>query len=239
MKNIPKPSLFLYLTEVIRAIFDVARGILFRLTHKTKPTASNVPVLVVPGFLGSDLSTAFLRKFINDLGHPVYGWGLGRNLADIEELAILVKKLETIYDKHQQKVILIGWSLGGVYVREMAKQKPALVHQIITMGSPFRDIEAPNHARWIYDLIGKKGLDPTFLTTIPAPAPVPTLAIYTKQDGVVAWQTCMEDENETHHNAEVWGSHTGLIFNPMVLELISEQLSAVNHSITLSVMNGQ
>ncbi|MEZ4903487.1 MAG: alpha/beta hydrolase [Spirosomataceae bacterium] len=236
MKNIPRPSFFLYLTEAIRAIFDIGRGLVFRLTHQIKSVDSNAPVLVVPGFLGSDFSTAFLRKFITDLGFPTYGWGLGRNLGDLNELAILVEKLEAIQAKHQQKVTLIGWSLGGVYVREMAKQKPELVRQVITMGSPFRDIEAPNHARWIYDLIGKKGLDAKFLATIPLPAPVSTLAIYTKQDGVVAWKTCMEEQDMQHRNLKVWGSHTGLVFNPLVCEAIEKELLKNDTSKDFSLM---
>jgi pimeloyl-ACP methyl ester carboxylesterase len=180
----------------------------------------------VPGFLGSDLSTAFMRKFIADLGYPVYGWDLGRNLGDLADLTTLGKKIEEINQKHQQKVTLIGWSLGGVYVRELAKQNPQAVRQVITMGSPFKNLEAPNHARWIFDLLGKKDQpDPMFLAQIPTPAPLKTVAIYTHQDGVVSWKTCMEEEDQDHRNVKVWGSHCGLVFNPTVFEVIDKELS--------------
>jgi alpha/beta hydrolase fold len=225
MQTPPKPSWFLYITEFVRTIVDIARGIWFKWFFKNQTHSNPHPVMVVPGFLGSDISTAFLRKFIADLGYPVYEWALGHNLADINDLAALSDRLKMIEAKHQQKVTLIGWSLGGVYVRELAKQSPQLVRQIITMGSPFRNIEAPNHARWIFDLIGKQtALDPVFVSNLPRPANVPTLAIYTKQDGVVPWSTCMEDPDNLHQNAEVWGSHCGLVFNPQACQFIAQKL---------------
>lgn len=225
MQNIKKPSWFLNLTEIFRAIIDLVRGLIFRFSFKTKMSDDKHPVLVVPGFLGSDFSTSFMRKFIAEMGHPAFGWGLGRNLADLEDLEKLTQRLELIYAQHQQKVTLIGWSLGGVYARELAKQNPQLVRQVITMGSPFKGLDAPNHARWFFDLLGKKDqLSPDEMAKIPEPAPVLTTAIYTKQDGIVPWQVCMEDEDALHRNVEVWGSHCGLIFNPKVLEIVVAQL---------------
>ncbi|TAE36084.1 MAG: alpha/beta hydrolase [Runella slithyformis] len=226
MPNSPKPSWFLYITELARTVIDITRGLFFKWSHKRQHRANPHPVMVVPGFLGSDLSTFFLRKFIADLGYPVQKWGLGRNLADLNDLTLLAQKLAALHAQYQQKVTLIGWSLGGVYVRELAKQNPEAVRQVITMGSPFKNIEAPNHARWIFDLIGKKNqLDPAFIAKLPAPAPVPTVAIYTKQDGVVAWTTCMETPSALHRNVEVWGSHCGLVFNPQVCQVIEESLA--------------
>lgn len=226
MQNIKKPSWFLNLTEIFRAIVDLLRGLIFRVSYKTKMSDDRHPVLVVPGFLGSDFSTSFLRKFITEMGHPAFGWGLGRNLGDLEDLVRLTQNLEKIYAKYNQKVTLIGWSLGGVYARELAKQNPQLVHQVITLGSPFKGLNAPNHARWVFDLMGKEDqLSPEEMAKIPEPAPVLTTAVYTKQDGIVPWQMCMEDEEDSlHRNIEVWGSHCGLIFNPKVLEIVVAQL---------------
>lgn len=226
MQNIKKPSWFLNLTEIFRAIVDLLRGLIFRVSYKTKMSDDRHPVLVVPGFLGSDFSTSFLRKFITEMGHPAFGWGLGRNLGDLEDLVRLTQHLEMIYAKYNHKVTLIGWSLGGVYARELAKQNPQLVHQVITLGSPFKGLNAPNHARWVFDLMGKEDqLSPEEIAKIPEPAPVLTTAVYTKQDGIVPWQMCMEDkEDSLHRNVEVWGSHCGLIFNPKVLEIVVAQL---------------
>lgn len=226
MQNIKKPSWFLNLTEIFRAIIDLLRGLIFRVSYKTKMSDDRHPVLIVPGFLGSDFSTSFLRKFITEMGHPAFGWGLGRNLGDLEDLVRLTQNLEKIYAKYNQKVTLIGWSLGGVYARELAKQNPQLVHQVITLGSPFKGLNAPNHARWVFDLMGKEDqLSPEEMAKIPEPAPVLTTAVYTKQDGIVPWQMCMEDEEDSlHRNIEVWGSHCGLIFNPKVLEIVVAQL---------------
>ncbi|MFN4147829.1 MAG: esterase/lipase family protein [Runella sp.] len=231
-----KPSWLMFLTEIFRTVVDIFRGLFFKYSRRFERTVQNSPVLVIPGFLGSDLSTSFLRKHLSDLGYQVYGWGLGRNLADLDNLPILANKIEEIYQKHQQKVTLIGWSLGGVYARELAKQNPVFVEQIITLGSPFRNLEAPNHARWIFDLLGKSTPSPEFLSNVCQCAPLPTTAIYTKQDGVVSWAVCMEDEDELHQNYEVWGSHCGLIYNPQVLQILEHQLKAPHNAPVVQMM---
>ena len=135
---------------------------------------------------------------------------MGRNKGEVEILDLLFLKLEEIYEETGQKVSIVGWSLGGVLARQLAKGKPHLVRQVITLGSPFRDITAPNNASWVYNLIsgGKRvvDLDPDLLNDLPKPAPVPTTAIYSKEDGVVAWEVCIEEkETETlnHYNKQV------------------------------------
>ena len=124
---------------------------------------------------------------------------------------------------------IIGWSLGGVFAREIAKRKPKLIRQIITLGSPFNGITMPNNAMWLYELLtdgrGTEDVDPDLLKELPKPAPVPTTAIYSKEDGVVPWETCLEDvEDELHQNIQVRGSHLGLGVNPAVLEIIKDRL---------------
>ncbi len=154
---------------------------------------------------------------------------MGRNKAKLETLYQLLDKLEDIYDEHGQEVTIIGWSLGGVYARQIAKEKPDMVRQVITLGSPFRGISEPNNATWLYNFIsnGKRviDLDPELLIDIPKPAPVPTTAIYTKEDGVVPWEVCMEEvEDDTHQNIQVRGSHIGLGVNATVLNIIADRL---------------
>ena len=182
--------------------------------------------MVVPGLLGSDTSTALLRKFITKLGYTTYGWGLGRNLGNMEDLKLLTKKIEDIHQKHQQKVILIGWSLGGIYVRELAKANPEWIAQIFTLGSPFANLDAPNHAKWVFSLFNDMDkIDPVLRNQIPNHAAVPTTAIYSKQDGIVPWQACMEQkEDEWHKNIEVSGSHFGFTVNTAVFEIIKKSL---------------
>ncbi|MEM6806823.1 MAG: alpha/beta hydrolase, partial [Bacteroidota bacterium] len=152
---IPRPSWIRFLGEPLLVWKDIGRSLLFQKSYLTQVSGDGHPVLVLPGFLGNDFSTLFLRKFIKDLGYATYGWNLGTNLGDIRKLHVLVEKIEDLQAKHQSKVSLVGWSLGGVYGRQIAKRRPDLIRQIITMGSPFADIEQSNNAAWFYKLINQ------------------------------------------------------------------------------------
>ena len=224
-----KPSFFWFATEVGRAVAELGISIPYRKLFHNNYKGDGHPVLVLPGFMASDISTNPLRKFIKKLGYAAYGWDLGRNYGKLHSLELLVEKVEDIYAEHHQKVTIIGWSLGGVFARQIAKERPNMVRQVITLGSPFQDIEKPNNASWLYNLIseGKRvvDLDPLLLEDLPKPAPVPTTAIYTKEDGVVPWSMCMEkEEDATHQNIQVRGSHLGLGVNPSVFDIIADRL---------------
>lgn len=223
-----KPSLIWFLTEGGRASIEYGLNIPYSLFNDHKNSGDGHPVLVLPGFMTTDYSTRPLRRFLDKSGYTSYGWDLGRNYAKEQFLEELVLRVEELYVEHKQKVSLIGWSLGGIYARQVAKERPHLIRQIITMGSPFKSVNKPNHAHWMYKLItngeGMKGVDPELLADIPLPAPVPTTAIYTKQDGIVPWGVCIEDEDELHENIEVMGSHIGLGVNNTVLDIIADRL---------------
>ena len=235
-EDMTKPSLFWLTTEVGRAATEYGFSLPFRTLFNKSAVGDGHPVLVLPGFMASDKSTRALRNFIEKKGYLAFAWELGRNKGEVEILDLLFLKLEEIYEETGQKISIVGWSLGGVLARQLAKGKPHLVRQVITLGSPFRDITAPNNASWIYNLIsgGKRvvDLDPDLLNDIPKPAPVPTTAVYSKEDGVVAWEVCIEEETHIHQNIQVRGSHIGLGFNAAVLKIIEDrlQLNADNWS---------
>ncbi|MEL6657353.1 MAG: hypothetical protein AAFP77_00010 [Bacteroidota bacterium] len=235
MRNRPKdentvgrPSLFWLFTEWGRAITEWGLYIPYQKWLASRNYGDQHPVLILPGFMASDTSTKPMRKFLEQAGFSPYGWDLGRNTAKVEHLTPLLEKLEELYEIHDEKVSLIGWSLGGVFARQLAKARPNLVRQVITLGSPFKGVSEPNNVAWIYNLVsnGKRvrEIDPILFADIPLPAPVPTTAIYTKEDGIVPWQLCMEEEDEIHQNIQVRGSHFGLGVNPSVLEIIADRL---------------
>jgi len=178
--------------------------------------------------LSTDTSTRLMRSFIQKLGYTPYGWELGRNSADASFLDLLQERLELLHEDHQEAITIIGWSLGGVYARQLGKAMPDKIRQIITLGSPFAGIQEPNNVAWIYNLISKgdriRRVDPALFDDIPLPAPVPTTAVYTKEDGIVPWHLCMEEEDEIHQNIQVRGSHVGLGVNATVLEIIADRL---------------
>ncbi|RMF02262.1 MAG: alpha/beta hydrolase [Bacteroidetes bacterium] len=228
---IKRPSLSLFLTEGFRAL--VVERARYERFMRSYPFAAHQgdghPVLVLPGLMASDVSTRPLRRFIRKLGYTPYRWGLGTNTAKMEDYQKMLAKLEKIYLKHEQKVSLIGWSLGGIFARQMAKEKPQLVRQLIMLGTPFAGPEQPNNAKWFYELLTTlrkdAPLDEEWVKDIPRPAPVPTTAIYSRSDGIVPWEVCREAvEDELHQNVEVESSHFGMGLNPQVLRIIADRL---------------
>jgi pimeloyl-ACP methyl ester carboxylesterase len=153
---------------------------------------------------------------------------MGRNLGRIENIETLANKIELLSKKHNQKVTLIGWSMGGIFAREVAKLKTDYVDRVLTIGSPFANVYAPNHARWIFDLLNdSKDLKPEIVNQLSEPPPQPTAALYSLSDGIVPWQACMDTPStELHQNYEIESSHFGMGANPSVLGKIKELLAA-------------
>ena len=126
-------------------------------------------------------------------------------------------------------VSLIGWSLGGVYAREMARRHPRKIRQIITLGSPFalKDLRQ-SHARGPFQRLRHLHADDADLPTLEQrakPISVPSTAVYSRLDGVVAWQACIEPETALHQNVEVRCSHLGFGVDPATLWLIADRLA--------------
>ncbi len=223
------PSKLLLFTEGARAALDLGAYALTRRMLTKAPKGDGHPILVVPGFMTNDFSTVVLRNFLEKLGYAPKTWDLGFNLGRPEYAFRLMDRLEEIQAAYNCKVSIIGWSLGGVFAREVAREKPELVRQVITLGSPFGGIFEKNNARWLYEFLhGAKAMDVhhELVENILTPPPVPTTAIYSKGDGVVNWQHCLElEESATVQNIEVSGSHIGLGVNPSVLYCLGDRLA--------------
>lgn len=227
--NLKRPSLFWLVTEAGRAVTELGLTYSYQKLNRSKAFGDGHPVLILPGFMATKRSTAVLRSFIAERGYAVYDWGLGRNRGKTEYLDRLLDRMDEIHHRHRQTISIIGWSLGGVFARQLAKERPAITRQVITLGSPFQDIAQPNNIAWLHTLISGgrtvRDLDPRLIQNLPAPAPVPTTAIYSKEDGIVPWQVCMErEEDELHQNIQVHGSHCGLGVNSSVLHVIEDRL---------------
>ncbi|MCE3288686.1 MAG: alpha/beta fold hydrolase [Caulobacter sp.] len=229
---IKRPSRLLALTEVHRAAFEMSTLLVAAPFLKRAPKGDGHPVLVMPGFIAGDFSTKLLRRYLTELGYEAHAWELGSNLGphsigrDGERL---MDRLETIYAESGRKVSLIGWSLGGVMARELAKRMPDKVRQVITLGSPFTGEPTASNVVKIYQYItGEKMSDGKMQARIAAsrePPPVPSTAIFSKGDGVVSWRNCIERPSPTTDNIEVLGSHCGLGVNPAVLFAVADRLA--------------
>lgn len=223
------PSLLWTLTEGSRASFEISSFFVLRRLMKKLPKGDGHPVIFFPGFVASDRSTKPMRKLFSDLGYPTYGWGLGRNLVYNEgreaKMQALIKK---VYEKHGEKVSIIGWSLGGLFAREVAKAHPEYVRCVISLGSPISgDPDHSNAGRLFKYFNGEPdaGMLERMKTMNIAP-PVPTTSIYTKTDGIVAWKGSIQRASKTpSENIKVPASHIGLGVNPLVMYAIADRLA--------------
>lgn len=226
------PSALLALTELPRALAEFSTLGIAAPFLANAPRGDGHPVLVLPGFVTSDVSTTVLRRFVAGQGYDAHAWELGRNLgpkAIGREGERLVARLRAIHEATGQKVSLIGWSLGGVMARQLARRAPEAVRQVITLGSPFTGNPRASTVWRSYQILtGQRLDDPDTrgqLRESAAPPPVPSTAIYTRQDGIVAWQNCVEPAAPQTDNIEVHGSHCGLGVNPAVLYAIADRLA--------------
>ncbi len=211
-----------------RWVFEAASFYSIRPLLKRLPKGDGHPVIVFPGFLASSFSTRPLRSLLRDLGYASYDWGLGRNLKfnpEVEEK--MLDLLKKTFLKHGRKVTLIGWSLGGVFAREIAKTYPDYVRSVITLGSP---ITGPRHAaraRPLFELLngGPSPETAKRLEQLHVPPPVPSTSIYSKTDGIVHWHGSVQDDVHQAENIQVHASHLGMGTNPLVMYILADRLS--------------
>jgi hypothetical protein len=224
------PAAMWYLTEPARGMIERAMLPLAAPWLTAAPRGDGHGVLVLPGFLAADTSTGVLRRFLRWLGYDVRGWELGRNLGPTDRvLDELPRSLTALVSWTGGPVSVIGWSLGGVYARELARQAPARVRQVITLGSPFaltdpRQSRADGVYRRRARLHADGGRVPT-AEQIARPIGVPSTAVFSRRDGIVAWQACVEQQTELHDNVEVRCSHLGFGVDPATLWLIADRLA--------------
>lgn len=234
--KLPKPSLVHMFGEG-RSILELGMTGMFMPFLLSAPKGDNHPVMVLPGFLASDISTKPIRTFLEFKGYQSFGWGLGRNLGteivggkNVLSDALLNRVIELSL-KHGKKVSLVGWSLGGILAREIARLLPDHVRQVITLGSPFNGPggSMPMVAK-LFDMINGDivNVNPQVMLNMLTPPPVPTSALYSRTDGVAHWEACVNRDiglNDQAENIEVKGSHTGLGHNYQVFRIVANRLA--------------
>lgn len=229
------PSLFWTFTEG-RAIFEFGAFNLLKRQMKNLPTGDGHPVLFLPGFMASDHSTQPMRRLFDELGYETFGWGLGRNVKFNAEREIAMRDLLSgIAQRTGRKVSIVGWSLGGVFARELAKMHPDITRLVISLGSPISSNRKYSSARHLFEAINGKTTAPEAdgryadLDTAP---PVPTTSIFTKTDGIVAWRGSVQkpSEHTQTENIIVPASHVGLGVNPIVMVAIADRLAQAEDS---------
>ncbi len=188
------------------------------------------PVLILPGFTASDVSTQRLRRILRANGYHAHGWRLGRNIGPSEQIVAGIRdRLAELAERHQRPVSLIGWSLGGIFARALARERPDLVRQVIVLVSPFRITEDDSssldriYERMAHRHDGDLDVMDRHEHERP-PLSVPSTSIYTRTDGMVAWQLCIDEVGPRSENIEIYASHIGVLFNPSAVYVILDRL---------------
>jgi pimeloyl-ACP methyl ester carboxylesterase len=166
-------------------------------------------VMVVPGFVANDRTTLGLQRALAAAGYRVAGWGMGLNKGvapdTLERLAARVEAFG-----RGGKVILVGWSLGGVFARELAKVRPDLVEKVVTLGSPFSGDMRANNVWRLYEWIAGHPVDkPPIDADLAQKPPVPTLALWSRKDGIVSVRSARGLPGESDRQVELDCSHMG------------------------------
>ena len=191
------------------------------------PRGDGHPVVVFPGLATSDLSTLPLRAFLGDRGYRPRGWELRFNFGPRK--GVIDRCVDTVWKLRKEarrKVSLVGWSLGGVYAREIAKLMPDCVRCVVTLGSPFTGHPKANNAWRIYELASGHSLaDHAVFEQVRAAPPVPTTSIFSRSDGIVAWQCCVQDAGPQAESVEVAASHIGMGMNPAAWFAVADRLA--------------
>jgi pimeloyl-ACP methyl ester carboxylesterase len=227
-RRLRPPGLVLMLAEA-RSILELNASLLLSPLLMRAPKGDGHPVLALPGFLASDLSMAPMRRYLKQLGYDPYAWKMGRNLGGIASRRNALKSLlSDIHATAGRKVSIVGWSLGGIYARDLALQMPDMVRSVITLGSPFAgDVRATNATRLYEALSGETVEDNSELTrAIAGDLPVPATSIYSRTDGIVNWRTSLLRPSDTAENIEVHlASHIGLGVNAAALWAVADRLA--------------
>lgn len=222
------PPVHLLLTEPFRAAVDFFSA---KLGQPPRVQGDGHPVIVYPGLGAGAMTTSQLRGYLKGCSFDVHDWGLGLNRGPegdfdpwLEPLAARVRELHLATGR---KASLVGWSLGGIYAREVAKLCPESVRQVITLATPFHSLGGGNHAGTIYRMLGgdTSQLTPELQARVRQRPPVPTTSIYSRSDGVVSWRGCIEEPGAFVENVQVDASHLGMPTHPGVLRVVANRLA--------------
>lgn len=210
-----------------RAGWECGAGLAAQPLLTLAPRGDGHPVLTLPLLLGNDLAMQPLRLFLAARGYRACPWGLGVNLGPRGDLMTrCLARLEALRREHGQRVSLIGWSLGGLYARELAKEAPQAVRCVITLGTPFTGQPRATDIWQVYERVtgDRMGL-PQHHGPLDQAPPVPTTSIYSRSDGIVPWPCSVPEEGALVEAIEVESSHLGLGAHPLSLYAIADRLA--------------
>jgi pimeloyl-ACP methyl ester carboxylesterase len=216
-------------TEPVRSAFEYVR---MRWANMTAlPRGDGHPVIVFPGLASNHHSIGSMLRLCKHLGYAAHDWGRGINTGPRGELDAwldeLAQHVDALSAPHRKTISLVGLSLGGIYAREVAKRLPGRVRQVITVGTPFAGKPEHTNVAWLYRMVNGQAprFDDALLTRLRTSPDVPTTSVFSRSDGIVAWQACLQDDKSRRaENIEVVSSHCGFGWNARVLSIIADRL---------------
>ena len=226
--HMPPPGLSLLVLE-LRAPWEFGAVLPAWPVLQRAPLGDGHTVIVFPGLTAGDATTVPLRRYLESRNYATQGWGQGLNLGPREGVLENAKRqLQQACDGSGRQVSLVGWSLGGIYARELAKEMPGMVRCVVTLGTPFAGPHTSTNAWRIYQLASGRDIErETENYNLPEAPPVPTTSIYSRTDGVVAWRGSIQAparHNPHTENIEVMASHFGIGLNPSAWWAVADRL---------------
>jgi pimeloyl-ACP methyl ester carboxylesterase len=197
-------------------------------TASTHVASHPQPVMLLPGFGAHPARMRQMQRALVAAGHEAEDWGMGFNLGPTEaNFVFLMRRVGAMARRHGQPVALVGWSLGGLFAREIAHREPDIVSRVITMGTPFSGNRRANNAWRAYQLITGHAVDqPPVPCEFSGKPPVPTIALWSPRDGVVSPRSACGWPGERDRAVAMRCSHLGFANDPRVIAEVLRQLDA-------------
>jgi pimeloyl-ACP methyl ester carboxylesterase len=188
MDDAAPPPLALWLRELPHALPIIFSPLRRVEAGGVSPSGGGQPVLVLPGILSSDTSTSLLRRMLDAAGYRARASELGFITGITpQSLAAAERRLLSLHASEGRKPVLLGWSLGGIYARVLAQRHPEAVALVMTLGTPFSGDRRANNAWRVYEALNDHAVDAPPLPDDPSvKPPVPTIALWSRKDGVIA-----------------------------------------------------
>lgn len=183
------------------------------------------PVMVIPGFLADDWMTLPLRRALVAAGYRAEGWELGPN-REVDEARFAALEARLVVMAAGGPVALVGWSLGGLLARELAKRRPELVERVVTLGSPFSGDRRANRAWRLYERINGHSIDAVPIEVdLPTKPPVLTIALWSPRDGIVAPAGSRGLPGQADRAVAVACRHMGFVCAPVAIHAVLDALA--------------
>ncbi|MCJ7450965.1 MAG: alpha/beta fold hydrolase [Steroidobacteraceae bacterium] len=211
----------------LRLPIDALRWAPSWLAMKSGRAAKPRTVILLPGFGAGPRSMQVVKSFLGRRGHRALDWGLGLNTGDVRKFrAKLTNIVAEAIEAHEERVVLVGWSLGGYIAREYAREREREIRKVITLGSPV--IGGPRYTataeRYRSQGHDLHEIERAVAERYATPLRVPVAAIYSKRDGIVAWRACIDQWSPRVRHVEVSETHVGLVLAPRVMAIVAEEV---------------